>query len=52
MGAGGKHSQLEWTKEMEKAFVAAKAPLTDSTVVCKSAKDVLVKMRQLYFREI
>ena len=30
-GAGGKHSQLEWTKEMEKAFVVAKAALTDAT---------------------
>ena len=27
-GAGGKHSQLEWTKEMGRAFVAAKAALT------------------------
>ena len=30
-GAGGKHSQLEWTKEMEQAFVVAKAALTDAT---------------------
>ena len=29
-GAGGKHSKLEWTKVMEKAFVAAKATLTDA----------------------
>ena len=29
--AGGKHSQLVWTKEMEKVFVAAKAALTDNT---------------------
>ena len=28
---GGKHSQLEWTKEMERAFVASKAALTDAT---------------------
>ena len=30
-GAGGKHSQLEWTKKMEKAFVNAKAAHTDAT---------------------
>ena len=29
-GVGGKHSQLEWTKETEKGFVAANAALTDS----------------------
>ena len=28
---GGKHSKLEWTKEMGKAFMAAKAALTDAT---------------------
>ena len=30
-GAGGKYSQLEWTKEMGRAFVAIKASLTDAT---------------------
>ena len=30
-GADGKHIQLEWTKEMGKAFLAAKAALTDAT---------------------
>ena len=30
-GVGGKHSKLEWTKVMEKAFMAAKAALTDAT---------------------
>ena len=30
-GAGGKHSQLEWTKEMGKAFLAAKAALRETT---------------------
>ena len=31
VGAGGKHSKLEWTKERGKVFVAAKAALTDAT---------------------
>ena len=31
LGVGGKHSQLEWTKEMGKAFVAAKVAHTDAT---------------------
>ena len=28
--AGGKHRKLEWTKVMGKAFLAAKAALTDA----------------------
>ena len=40
-GVGGKHSQLEKTKEMGKAFVAAKAALTEATHLAHPIKEEL-----------
>ena len=38
-GADGKHSKLEWTKVMEKAFVAAKAALKDAAHLAHPLKE-------------
>ena len=37
---GGKHSQLEWNKEMGKAFLATKAALTDATHLAHPVQEV------------
>ena len=39
-GAGGKHSKLEWTKVMGKAFLAAKAALTDAAHLAHPLQEV------------
>ena len=43
-GAGSKHSKLEWTKEMEKAFVAAKIALTNATHLAHPLQEVKLSL--------